>query len=135
MAITTSYLVVLGTADSFDDEVSTLNELMDILFGSFDDEISTLNEVMDGPFGFFDDSTVSLGGMSEREISRLRTEEFTGDEEEGECCICLEGFLEGAVITPLAPCSHRFHHLCIVPWLRNNPTCPLCRTRSTVPAV
>nr|GMD21698.1 Zinc finger, RING/FYVE/PHD-type [Ipomoea batatas] len=95
-------------------------------------DISNSPEEMEDLFRSFD-SSVSLGGMSERELCMLRREEFSGDNEEGECCICLEGFMEGAVITPLAPCSHRFHHICILKWLRKNPTCPICRRRSTVP--
>nr|GMD21699.1 probable E3 ubiquitin-protein ligase RHY1A [Ipomoea batatas] len=99
----------------------------------FDHEVSGFeedDEMDDEGFGSYD-SSVSLGGMSERELCMLRREEFTGDE--GECCICLEGFMEGAMITPLAPCSHRFHHSCILQWLRSNPTCPICRRRPTVP--
>nr|GMD65973.1 E3 ubiquitin-protein ligase At4g11680-like [Ipomoea batatas] len=73
-------------------------------------------------------------GMSEQEISMLRTERLSDDDDEdGECCsICLEEFTRGMVITELAPCSHRFHNACIAQWLRNNPTCPICRCRCTV---
>ncbi|EYU18051.1 hypothetical protein MIMGU_mgv1a021968mg, partial [Erythranthe guttata] len=43
------------------------------------------------------------------------------------CSICLEGF---SGEEPLGmPCSHIFHGSCIGKWLRNNPFCPLCRSR------
>ncbi|CAH9142347.1 unnamed protein product [Cuscuta epithymum] len=58
------------------------------------------------------------------------TEEVYDGEDGGETCsVCLEGFCKGAVITPLTPCSHRFHNTCIRQWVRRkrNQTCPLCR--------
>ncbi|XP_019155344.1 PREDICTED: E3 ubiquitin ligase BIG BROTHER-related-like [Ipomoea nil] len=64
----------------------------------------------------------------------LRSEEVSGDEEEGECCcICLEEVIRGrgVVMASLSPCSHRFHHTCIAQWLDNKPTCPICRRRCT----
>nr|GMD48842.1 E3 ubiquitin-protein ligase SDIR1 isoform X1 [Ipomoea batatas] len=54
-------------------------------------------------------------------------------EEKGECCsICLEGFMKGTMGIPLLPCLHRFHNGCIIPWLRNNTTCPVCRCTCTL---
>nr|GMD26468.1 probable E3 ubiquitin-protein ligase RHY1A [Ipomoea batatas] len=113
--------------------LETIDVLVSTTDDDDDDDSSDLEEEMEDLLRWFD-SSVSLGGMSEQELCMLRTEQFqfNGDNEEGECCICLEGFMEGAVITPLAPCSHRFHHSCILQWLRNNPTCPICRTRSRV---
>nr|GMD72501.1 E3 ubiquitin-protein ligase At4g11680-like [Ipomoea batatas] len=47
-------------------------------------------------------------GMSQQEISMLKTERLSDDDDDGECCsICLEGFMRGMVITKLTPCSHR----------------------------
>lgn len=72
-------------------------------------------------------------GMSEREISLLRIEEVTGNGKDERCCsICLEEFVRGEMITPLSPCSHTFHTACIVQWLQNKPTCPICRSTVTV---
>ncbi|KAL7104345.1 hypothetical protein ACP275_08G238600 [Erythranthe tilingii] len=46
------------------------------------------------------------------------------------CSICLEGFSGDVCEEPLGmPCSHIFHGSCIGKWLRNNPFCPLCRSR------
>lgn len=43
-----------------------------------------------------------------------------------ECAVCREHYqLEDAVIE--LPCLHFFHHDCILPWLRRNGTCPVCR--------
>lgn len=48
----------------------------------------------------------------------------------GECAICQEDFQLGETFVPL-PCNdthpHKFHKECILPWLRDNNTCPTCR--------
>jgi hypothetical protein len=44
------------------------------------------------------------------------------------CVICLVDFVEGEEISGL-PCFHAFHRMCIVPWIYENPTCPLCKKR------
>ncbi|XP_021298483.1 NEP1-interacting protein-like 1 [Herrania umbratica] len=43
------------------------------------------------------------------------------------CTICLEDFLVGSEATSM-PCSHVFHHHCILPWLCKKKLCPLCRS-------
>jgi len=51
------------------------------------------------------------------------------DELEGEniCCICLETFSEKDIIYKLK-CDHSFHKECIIVWLLQDLSCPLCRT-------
>ncbi|PON39675.1 43kDa postsynaptic protein [Parasponia andersonii] len=44
-----------------------------------------------------------------------------------ECPICLEDFKKGDSCQVFPVCNHVFHSVCIGNWLRNNPTCPLCR--------
>ena len=44
-----------------------------------------------------------------------------------ECSICLEDFKEGVSIIELK-CNHIYHTACIIEWLTNNISCPLCRT-------
>ncbi|CAL1394274.1 unnamed protein product [Linum trigynum] len=48
-------------------------------------------------------------------------------EEEGKrCAVCLEDF-EAKEQVMLTPCDHMFHEDCIVPWVRSNGNCPVCR--------
>ena len=42
------------------------------------------------------------------------------------CNICLEGFTEGNVLRVLE-CNHEFHENCIITWLKQRNTCPVCR--------
>lgn len=48
-------------------------------------------------------------------------------EDDATCPICFDSFEDGQILRVL-PCSHRFHALCVDPWLLNSSThCPLCR--------
>ena len=42
------------------------------------------------------------------------------------CNICLEGFSEGNILRVLE-CNHEFHENCIITWLKQRNTCPICR--------
>lgn len=49
------------------------------------------------------------------------------DDDKLTCPICFEDFQDGQVLRIL-PCKHRFHALCVDPWLLNSSShCPLCR--------
>ncbi|KAK1403442.1 E3 ubiquitin-protein ligase SGR9, amyloplastic [Heracleum sosnowskyi] len=45
-----------------------------------------------------------------------------------ECVICKEEMKQGRDVCKL-PCTHLFHWMCILPWLRKTNTCPCCRFR------
>lgn len=45
---------------------------------------------------------------------------------DGQCPVCLEDSEEPD--TMLLPCAHAFHGECILPWVENNFSCPMCRT-------
>ncbi|XP_068657423.1 probable E3 ubiquitin-protein ligase RHY1A [Aristolochia californica] len=73
-------------------------------------------------------------GLSRAAISALPREVFDIAQVDGlaeECCICLERFWEGDGLICL-PCGHRFHPLCVDPWVRACGDCPYCRTAIVV---
>ncbi|KAK4847478.1 hypothetical protein QYF36_002357 [Acer negundo] len=43
-----------------------------------------------------------------------------------DCSICLESFVDGDELIRL-PCQHRFHSVCLDPWVRSCGDCPYCR--------
>merc|ERR1712107_854840 len=60
-------------------------------------------------------------------------EEDTQSSNDRECSICYEGFTDIGGVIAQAACGHRFHRDCILEWLRNHRTCPLCRHRVDKP--
>ncbi|KAE8666111.1 putative RING-H2 finger protein ATL71 [Hibiscus syriacus] len=44
------------------------------------------------------------------------------------CSICLADYTSSDRLRLLPDCNHLFHVKCVDPWLRLNPTCPVCRT-------
>ncbi|KAM7480668.1 hypothetical protein LguiA_028881 [Lonicera macranthoides] len=49
-------------------------------------------------------------------------------EVEMECVVCLCHISSGEKYRVLSECKHGFHVECINGWLKDHPTCPLCRT-------
>lgn len=45
---------------------------------------------------------------------------------ETECCICLD---KNDKLWATARCAHSFHATCISEWMKQNPSCPVCRSR------
>jgi len=49
------------------------------------------------------------------------------DEEMGDdCSICLDKYVKDDTLIELS-CHHNFHEACILPWIKDNNTCPHCR--------
>ncbi|CAN8272269.1 unnamed protein product [Cochlearia groenlandica] len=46
--------------------------------------------------------------------------------EQQDCAICLDKFKTGETLVHL-PCAHKFHYICLLPWLDTNVYCPYCR--------
>jgi len=47
--------------------------------------------------------------------------------QEAQCTVCLEEYEAKDVVRVLPACGHAFHAPCIDAWLRQHPTCPVCR--------
>jgi hypothetical protein len=57
---------------------------------------------------------------------RKLDEQMLGPELKGECTICIDEMNLGDEAIVL-PCRHWFHEECVVLWLREHNTCPICR--------
>ena len=78
--------------------------------------------------------------LTEKALERLRGQSRAeaegnappGARREEECCaVCYEPWAAGDEVRTL-PCLHRLHTACIDPWLRQNATCPVCKTPAVV---
>jgi len=58
---------------------------------------------------------------------KMVDKEMLGPDGKTECTICIDDFNEGDEATVL-PCKHWFHDQCVVMWLKEHNTCPICRT-------
>lgn len=60
---------------------------------------------------------------------REHTHEFPYEhnDDQYECVICIDTFKSNDTCLSLDSCDHFFHKDCIMPWLINGGTCPLCR--------
>lgn len=58
--------------------------------------------------------------------SKVRFEELTNDN--SVCPVCTEHFSETSDIIKL-PCNHVFDRQCVVDWLRQKNSCPVCRSQ------
>ncbi|CAL5211577.1 unnamed protein product [Lathyrus oleraceus] len=63
-----------------------------------------------------------------KEDSKGAERSVKGSEDELICTICLDQVTRGELVRSL-PCLHQFHANCIVPWLRQQGTCPVCKFR------
>ncbi|KAM5348456.1 hypothetical protein ACJ41O_008280 [Fusarium nematophilum] len=65
----------------------------------------------------------ALRNLERKPVSK----EMLGPEGKAECTICIDEMKEGDMATFL-PCKHWFHEDCVVLWLKEHNTCPICRT-------
>lgn len=68
---------------------------------------------------------------SEEALNRLERKTvdkgMLSTDEKTECAICIDDMQEGQKAVFL-PCKHWFHEECVVLWLKEHNTCPVCRT-------
>jgi hypothetical protein len=68
--------------------------------------------------------------LSERMKQKLRYITVEKECSQPTCPICSEDFMEGHKELTL-PCVHIFHEECVMPWLKDKKTCPMCRFEIT----
>ncbi|XP_062201903.1 RING-H2 finger protein ATL64-like [Phragmites australis] len=54
-------------------------------------------------------------------------EEDSGAGDTARCAVCLVDYADGDELRLMPDCRHSFHQRCVDQWLRQRPTCPVCR--------
>ncbi|KAK3991322.1 hypothetical protein QBC44DRAFT_52248 [Cladorrhinum sp. PSN332] len=57
---------------------------------------------------------------------KIVDDEMLGADGKAECTICIDEITKGDEATVL-PCKHWYHGECVIMWLREHNTCPICR--------
>ena len=60
-------------------------------------------------------------------IKESESKDEDKDEDEDACCVCLDDFAENEKLQKCPGCKKCIHVNCILRWLKNKHTCPLCR--------
>lgn len=59
-------------------------------------------------------------------LSKHDVNKLASSKKPSECYICFNQFKVSTVVMKL-PCSHIFCSKCLIPWLKENSTCPTCK--------
>ncbi|XP_026408987.1 E3 ubiquitin-protein ligase RNF181-like [Papaver somniferum] len=82
-----------------------------------------------------EEDSVRRTGASKSFIDALKKEEYRHNNrysnDTTSCAVCLERILDGSVISNI-PCLHMFHSACLVTWLHESNSCPICRRQELV---
>ncbi|XP_038060201.1 E3 ubiquitin-protein ligase RNF181-like isoform X2 [Patiria miniata] len=66
------------------------------------------------------------GPPASKEVVAKLPDKMISEDEDSRCPICLVDYNAGEQCKVL-PCKHDFHPRCILPWLAQTNTCPVCR--------
>ena len=61
--------------------------------------------------------------LNKYDLTKEKLESFGN---ENTCSVCKEDFVIGSKLMDL-PCKHAFHEECLMPWLNQHDSCPICR--------
>ncbi|KAK4145906.1 uncharacterized protein C8A04DRAFT_10264 [Dichotomopilus funicola] len=67
-------------------------------------------------------SETAIGNLEKKKVD----DEMLGPEGKVECTICIDEMKKGDEVAVL-PCKHWYHGECVVLWLKEHNTCPICR--------
>lgn len=77
-------------------------------------------------FTWMESSSFPMQPSTENRVRMEKLEEI--GEDLGDCSICLEEFCSNERKVVKIQCGHVYHESCILKWLDNSHSCPLCRS-------
>lgn len=75
--------------------------------------------------------------FNEEQTNELTPEEIEAqyNPSKDQCAICLSDYITGDRLIHLSRCHHYYHETCVIPWLQQHSTCPLCKQTVLIPSV
>lgn len=67
-------------------------------------------------------------GLSKEDLDKIKSKTLSEKPEQETCPVCQEPFIIGQTNVSELICDHLYCTECILPWLKDNKTCPICRT-------
>ncbi|GMT01000.1 hypothetical protein PENTCL1PPCAC_23174 [Pristionchus entomophagus] len=88
-----------------------------------------LNDIFRQMRGGFDPMASSGSRIPDEDLARLPNSKVRQShiDDEKQCFICMDQYTQVGEPAAEMTCGHIFHTACIVPWLKRNRTCPVCR--------
>ena len=91
-----------------------------------DDLEDIINQIMMNDTNKYGNPPASKDAVDKLEKFNLTEEKIKSFGVENTCAVCKDEFVAGQLCL-LMPCKHHFHQECLIPWLKERNSCPVCR--------
>ena len=85
-----------------------------------------INQIMMNDTNKYGNPPASKDAVDKLEKFNLTEEKIKSFGVENTCAVCKDEFVVGQLCL-LMPCKHHFHQECLIPWLKERNSCPVCR--------
>lgn len=105
-----------------------LDMVIEYLTGeNYEDDIETIiNQIMMNDNNKYGNPPASKQSIDTLEKINITEEKLKSFGIENTCAVCKDEFTIGELCL-LMPCKHHFHKDCLIPWLKERNSCPVCR--------
>ena len=94
---------------------------------NYEDDIETIiNQIMMNDNNKYGNPPASKQSIDTLEKINITEEKLKSFGIENTCAVCKDEFTIGELCL-LMPCKHHFHKDCLIPWLKERNSCPVCR--------
>ena len=123
---------ILNIIHNNENRPRTTSSLLDLIinyltFQNYEDNIeSIINQIMMHDTNKYGNPPASKNSIEKLETFKINSEKLKGFGVENTCAVCKDEFVIGQDCL-LMPCSHHYHKECLLPWLNERNSCPVCR--------
>ena len=91
-----------------------------------DDLETIINQIMMNDTNKYGNPPASKKAVEQLEQCAINEEILKSFGVENSCAVCKDEFAQGQNCLVM-PCKHHFHKECLIPWLKERNSCPVCR--------